>query len=55
VIHEKSRLIIERNQQEPNQRSARSLLKNKFSDPRSVTLRTESLAGFGRNPGPVEL
>src|SRR5947199_1862605 len=36
-------------------RSARSLLKSKFSDPRFGILPTESLAGFGRNPAPVGL
>jgi len=33
----------------------KSQLKSKFSDPRCVILRTGSLAGFVRNPGPVGL
>ena len=55
MIHGKSKRIIEHNRPEPSQRSARSLLKSKLSDPRCVILPTESPAGFGRNPDPVEL
>jgi DNA polymerase-4 len=55
VIHGRSGRIIERNQPEPNQLSARSLQKSRFSDPRCVILPTGSPAGFGQNPGPVEL
>ena len=53
AIHGKSRRIGERNRLEPSQRSAGSLLKSKFSDPRCVILPTGSPPGFGRNPGLV--
>jgi DNA polymerase-4 len=54
-VHERSERVIEHNRSEPSQRSARSLLKSKFSDLHCVILRTESLAGFGRNPASVGL
>jgi hypothetical protein len=40
ATHGRSRYIIEPSRPEPNQRSARSLLKSKFSDPRCVILPT---------------
>jgi hypothetical protein len=45
---------LEHNRPEPSQRSAGNLLKSRSSDPRCVILPIESLAGFGRNPDPVE-
>ena len=55
VIHGKSGLIIEQNRQEPSQRLARSLRKNRLSGPRYFTSRTESRADFVRNRAPVGL
>jgi hypothetical protein len=49
VIHERSESIIEHNQPEPSQRSARSLLKKEFSDPRYATLPTGLPADFEPN------
>ena len=53
VIHGRSGPIIDHNRPEPNQRSAKSLLMSKSSDPRCSILPIESPAGFGRNPALV--
>jgi fermentation-respiration switch protein FrsA (DUF1100 family) len=44
VIHGRSGRVTEHNRPEPSQRSARSLLKSKYSDPRCVILPTELAA-----------
>jgi hypothetical protein len=51
VIHEKSRLTAGLDQQERSRRLAGNLPKSEFFDPPCFTLRTESAAGSGPNPG----
>jgi hypothetical protein len=55
VIHGTSERIIAHNPQALSRRWAKSLLKSGSFDPLFVILPTESPAGFGPSPGPVEL